>query len=112
MLLFKEESNVKQIAAERKQPYPSILKEGSLDGSGKIHLVASNEVICSSSCSLVEASLGLMAIFYVFMFEYPPGLGHFFIYLQKCVLNIGDGKKLPKTIIDFMNSLHTKSKVE
>jgi hypothetical protein len=34
-------------------------------------------ILCTTSCTLMEASLGLMAVFYVFMFQYPPGLTNF-----------------------------------
>ena len=66
-----------------------------------------NKVICKVDGGLVEGALRLMAVNYVFMFNYPPGLNLFCLYLQKCVMQIKDGKKLPSTVISFLNKLGT-----
>ena len=55
---------------------------------------------------MVEAALALLATYYVFMFNYPPGLTNFYLFLQKCILHIQDGKKLPSSLISFVNSVH------
>ena len=57
------------------------------------------------SRGMVEAMLALLATYYVFMFEYPQTLNNFYLYLQKWVLNIQDGKKLPAAVINFVNDL-------
>jgi hypothetical protein len=50
---------------------------------------------------VVDAAVVLMAVNYVFMFEYAG----ICLFLQKCVLNINDGKKLPASVISFVNKL-------
>ena len=55
---------------------------------------------------MVEAALAFLATYYVFMFNYPPGLTNFYFFLQKCILHIQDGKKLPSSLISFVNSIH------
>ena len=55
---------------------------------------------------MVEAALALLATYYVFLFNYPPGLTNFYLFLQKCILQIHDGKKLPSSLISFVNSIH------
>ena len=42
----------------------------------------------------VEGTVALLATFYVFMYEYPPGFVIFFVS-TKCILQIEDGRKLP-----------------
>ena len=61
--------------------------------------------------SLVESALALLATYYVFMYNYPPGLTHFFLFLQKCILHIQDGKKLPSSVISLVNSFHEHQSV-
>ena len=40
------------------------------------------------------------------LFEQPgPGLNNFFLYLQKCILQVQDSRKLPSTVIALVNSL-------
>ena len=53
----------------------------------------------------MNATLALLATYYVFMFSYPPGLNNFFLYLQKCILQVQDGRKLSSTVIALVNSL-------
>ena len=75
-------------------PYPFIIFQGDLDSSvNKVHVAAEKTILCSSEKSLVEGTLALVAAFYVFMFEHPPGLVNFILYLQKCILQIQDGIK-------------------
>ena len=90
--------------------FPFIIFEGSLDSPGQIHLVADKQLLCSFTGSLVEAACGLLAIYYVFMFNYPVGLKHLFLYLQKCVLHINDAQKLPGSVISLVNELDSLSK--
>ena len=77
-----------------------------MQSPGNVCLAADKQIICSFEASLVESALALLATYYVFMFNYPPGLANFFLYLQKCILQIQDGKKLPCSIISFVNSVH------
>ena len=55
---------------------------------------------------MVKAALALLATYYVFMFNYPPGLTNFYLFLQKCILQIQDGKKFPSSLISFVNYIH------
>ena len=45
------------------------------------------------------------------MFNYPAGLTNFFLFLQKCILHIQDGKKLPASVISLVNSFHEHQSV-
>ena len=50
----------------------------------------------------MEATVGLLGSYYAFMFNYPVCLNHFYLYLQKCILQISDGSwKLPGSVITF-----------
>ena len=93
--------------AERKTTqYALIICQGGLDSPvNKVHLAIGRIILCISETTLVEGTLALLAMFYVFMYEYPPGLVHF-LHLQKCILQVQDGRKLPSSIIHFVNSLY------
>ncbi|XP_068747230.1 sterile alpha motif domain-containing protein 3-like isoform X1 [Montipora capricornis] len=101
-----EESNSIRTAESRDKPFPFLLFSGSLQSPGKVHLAADKQIICTFEKTLMESTLALLATYYVFMFNYPPGLNNFYLYLQKCILQIQDGRKLPSSIISFVNSLH------
>lgn len=69
-------------------------------------LTVENQIFCSvDSCSVVDATLGVIAICYVFMYNYPSGLNNFYVYLQQCILKIKDGNKLPISIVKFIDEL-------
>ena len=70
--------------AERKtRQYPLIIFQGGLDSLvNKVHLAVGKIILCISEKTLAEGTLALLATFYVFMYEYPSGLVHFFA-LQK-----------------------------
>ena len=84
--------------------------EGTLDAPEDLHLAAGTEVLCTFKGNLIEATLGLLASYYVFMYNYPPSLNLFFLYLQKCILKINDGKKLPSSVITFVNEIDSLQK--
>ena len=59
--------------------YPLIIFQVALDSPvNKVHLAIGRIILCISETTLVEGTLALLATFYVFMYEYPPGLVHFF----------------------------------
>lgn len=95
----------KQVASAKEKPFPFIIVEGNIDSPAEIHLAAENQLLCSFSGSLVEAACGLLASYYVFMFNYPSGLKNLFLYLQKCILNVHDGQKLPGSVITLVNEI-------
>jgi hypothetical protein len=68
-------------------------------------IVAEKMVLFTFQERVVDAAVVLMAVNYVFMFEYAGTLNNFCLFLQKCVLNINDGKKLPASVISFVNKL-------
>jgi len=70
----------KQVASAKEKPFPFIIVEGTIDSPSEIHLAAENQLLCSFSGSLVEAACGLLASYYVFMFNYPAGLKNLFLY--------------------------------
>ena len=103
-------SNLKE-AARVGSPSPSILAIGSLNSLVKIALIANRQVLCTiEGATLMQASLGIMAVYYVFMYAYPVEARAFLIYLQKCILQIQDGKKLPISVINFPSDIDRQSK--
>ena len=103
---LQEETNPGSIAASKDNAFPFLIFMGTLASPGKIYIAADKQIICSFDVSLVEAALALLATYYVFMYNYPPGLANFYSYIQKCILHISDGKKLPSSLMSFVNSLH------
>ena len=91
--------------------FPFLIFTGSLESHDAIYLAADKHIICDFEASLVESALELLATYYVFMYNYPPGLTNFFLFLQKCILHIQDGKKLPSSVISLVNSFHEHQSV-
>ena len=52
--------------------FPLIIMEGTLDAPEKLHLKAEMDVLCTFKGNLIEATLGLLASYYVFTNNYPP----------------------------------------
>lgn len=91
-------------------PEPSIIVRGRLEEPTEIMITAENQPICkvndcSKGMTIVDAYVLFMAVCYVFMFHYPPPVKNFCLYLQKCILQIKDNKKLPTNIINFVNDI-------
>ena len=103
---LQEETNPGSIAESKDNAFPFLIFMGTLASPGKIYIAADKQIICSFEVSLVEAALALLATYCVFMYNYPPGLAKFYSYIQKCILHISDGKKLPSSLMSFVNSLH------
>lgn len=103
---LQEETNPGSIAESKDNSLPFLIFMGALAAQGKIYIAADKQIICSFEVSLVEAALALLATYCVFMYNYPPGLAKFYSYIQKCILHISDGKKLPASLMSFVNSLH------
>lgn len=100
------EASPRRTAAGGETAFPFLICKGSLESHDRIYLVADKHIICDFEGSLVESALALLAGYYVFMFNYPAGLTNFFLFLQKCILHIQDGKKLPASVISLVNSFH------
>ena len=104
---FYRKRQIQEVIAESKDnSFPFLIFMGALASQGKIYIAADKQIICSFEVSLVEAALALLATYCVFMYNYPPGLANFYSYIQKCILHISDGKKLPASLMSFVNSLH------
>lgn len=103
---LQEETNPGSIAESKDNSFPFLIFMGALASQGKIYIAADKQIICSFEVSLVEAALALLATYCVFMYNSPPGLAKFYSYIQKCILHISDGKKLPASLMSFVNSLH------
>ena len=103
---LQEETNPGSIAESKDNSFPFSIFMGTLALPGKIYIAADKQIICSFEVSLVEAALALLATYCVFMYNYPPGLANFYSYIQKCIFHISDGKKLPSSLMSFVNSLH------
>ena len=56
------------MALQREEPFPLIIMEGTLDVSEELLLKAETEVLCTFKGNLIEATLGLLASYYVFMY--------------------------------------------
>ena len=106
LFFLQEETNPGSIAESKDNSFPFLIFMGALASQGKIYIAADKQIICSFEVSLVEAALALLATYCVFMYNYPPGLAKFYSYIQKCILHISDGKKLPASLMSFVNSLH------
>ena len=98
-----EDASFKEAAAETNELHPKILVKGGIQDLNDKAVVAEKMVICTLQGMLLDAVVVYMAVNYVFMFEYPIGFNHFCLFLQKCVLHIHDGKKLPSSILEFIN---------
>ncbi len=79
--------------------------KGKVEDLNEKAVVAEKTVVCKVQGSLVEAVMAYMAVNYVFMLEYPVCFNNFCLFLQKCILNINDGKKYPITLLNFINKL-------
>lgn len=87
-------------------PEPVIVIKGSLEVPSEVVVVAEKQVVCRlNDTSVLNAYVCFMAVCYVFMFSYPASIKNFCLYLQKCMLHIRDGKKLPTSIITFVNEI-------
>ena len=75
---------------------------GALDSPDRECAFGCRQAIVVSVVAFIKETLGLRACCYVFMFEYPTGLKKLFLYLQQCILQIRDGKKLPSSVITFV----------
>ena len=105
-------NELRELAMSREHPFPFLIMEGRLEASpSQFHLAADKQIICSFTSSLVDATLGLLGSYYVFMFNYPACLNNFYLYLQKCVLQINDGRKLPSSVITLVNEIDRLSKL-
>ena len=102
---MQEDVYFNQAATEMKVMHPKILVKGNIQDINEKSVMAEKMMICSIQGLLVDAVVVYMAVNYVFMFEYPIGFNHFCLFLQKCVLHIHDGKKLPASVLDFINKL-------
>ena len=56
------------MALQREEPFPLIIMEGTLDVSEELLLKAETEVLCTFKGNLIEATLGLLASYYVFTY--------------------------------------------
>ena len=105
-LFWQEDESFEDAAS--KTVTPQILVKGSIenfDDSHEIAIVAETMVLYTFQRRLVDAAVAFMATNYVFMLKYPGSLNNFCLFLQKCVLNINDGKKLPASVITLVNKL-------
>ena len=67
-------------------PFPFLIMEGNLEtSSNQVHLTAEKQIIGSFTSSLVEATLGLLGSYNVFMFKYPACTSKTYIYIYKNV---------------------------
>lgn len=82
-----------------------MLMQGSLKTGGAVWIIADQQVLFQVNGGVIEGCLALMSTYYVFMYLYPSSLDNFFTYMQKCILNVADAKKMPTAIIKFVNSL-------
>ena len=91
-----------------KKDFPRIIIKGDCRTPEEVVIAAERTVLFSVERPdrIIDATLALLATYYVFMFEYPQSLKNFYLYLQKCILNIQDSKKLPAVVVNFVNNLN------
>ena len=98
---------------QREEPFPFTMIEGTLDAPEELHLAAEMEVLCTFKGNLIEALLGLSySLLLCYHVQLSPFLKFFFLYLQKCILKIDDGKKLSSsglTIVNEIDSLELRN---
>ena len=110
MFFFEQDDvNVSRVIREL-TPEPGIIVRGRLEEPTEIMITAENQPICkinagSKGLTIVDAYVLFMAVCYVFMFHYPPPVKNLCLYLQKCILQIRDNKKLPINVIKFVNDV-------
>ena len=95
-----------------KSPFPVIVVKGDLEGMLTSSIVADGQVLFDVEGGMMDATLALFATYYVFMYEYPASLNNVFTYLQKCIFQIPDGRKLPTSVITFVNSMNCNRNAE
>ena len=95
-----------------KSPFPVIVVKGGLEGMLTSSVVAGRQVLFEVEGGMVDATMALFATYYVLMYEYPASLNNVFTYLQKCIFQIPDGRKLPTSVITFVNSLDSNGNAE
>ena len=64
--------NTKESGTAKGRAFPLIIMEGTLDAPEELHLKAEMDVLCTFKGNLIEATLGLLASYYVFTNNYPP----------------------------------------
>ena len=64
----------KEVAMQSEEPFPLIIMEGTLDAPEEVHLAAETEVLCFFKGNRIEATLWLLASYYVFTYNYLPSL--------------------------------------
>jgi hypothetical protein len=108
VLTLQEGTDVNLASSLDGNKFPHLLAiGGNITTINNLYIIASKQVVCEVPCGqLLDAVLGMVGIFYVFMFNYPPGLTTFYIFLQKCILSINDGRKLPSSIITLINTIN------
>jgi hypothetical protein len=94
---------VKLSDVERKPP--DIVVKGGLEGMLSSSIVADRQVLFEVDGGMMDATMALFATYYEFMYEYPASLNNLFTYLQKCIFQIPDARKLPTSVITFVNAL-------
>ena len=105
-LFWQEDESFEHAASNMKEASPKIVVKGSIQNCKEMAIVA-EMIPFTFQAGLAEAAVTFMATNYVFMFQYPGSLNNFCLFLQKCILSINDGKKLPASVISFVNKLDT-----
>ena len=106
--VIQEKADIKTVVGKLKEPFPRIILKGTLDCLQEIVVTAENQLLFTipvEEGGLLKATLGLLAVFYVHLFVYPAGLNNFYLYLQSCILQIHDSKKLTISVIALVNKL-------
>ena len=94
------------MAQGKKAKAPQILVKGRILNSPEVFVIAENLDICKVTGGIIEVVLAFMAVKYAFMFKYPSFLNKFCLFIQKHILKINNGTKLPSSIITFINDLN------
>lgn len=94
-----------EFARALKSPSPVIVVNGKFEAMMSSSIVADGEVLFEVDGGMMNATMALFATYYVFMYEYPVSLNNLFIYLQKCIFQIQDARKLPTAVITFVNTI-------
>lgn len=101
-----KKEDIEEMVRSKERKSPQILVKGQILNSPEVFPIAENLVVCQVDGGLVEGVLAFMAMNYAFMFKYPAFLNNFCLFIQKHILKIQDGAKLPSTVINFINDLN------
>ena len=110
LLQEKGDKSPKQVALERKEPFPFIIIEGKLNAPEELYLAAKRELLCKFQGKPFRSNSWAASLLLCFYVQLSAIFKYVFLYLQKRILKISDGQKLPSSVITFVNEIDSLPK--